>query len=166
MPNIDLLTKIKVTELWHNYSLANYEWLYCLNLLAGRSFNVFSHCPISPWLLREMAATRFDLENPVIYRELAMSVTGLSSVRIAADRAFLNSAPDCNETCQFIDHYLPPGQVMRYLMRCEPFKSQQIEDQTSSFASIAALCNQLRSSSGEARESIPKFFTFASVHQN
>jgi hypothetical protein len=135
-------------------------------LLTGQSFNVLRHYPISPLLIREIAATPFNLEDPAISRELAVSVTALSPVRIAAGDAFLNSARRANETCQFIDYYLPPGQVMRRLIRCEPVKSQPIEDQTPTFASIPGFWNRLCSSSDPAREWIPEFFTFSSFLQN
>jgi hypothetical protein len=55
---------------------------------------------------------------------------------------------------------------MQYLIRCEPFKSQQIEDQTPGFASIPAFWDRLPSSADPARECIPEFFTFASFLQN
>jgi hypothetical protein len=107
-----------------------------------------------------------NLEDPAIYPDLALSVTALSPVRMTAGDQFLNSARDGNETCQFVDHYLPPSQVMRYLVRCEPFNSQQIEDQTSGLPSIPAFWDRLRSSSDPARECIPEFFTFPSFLQN
>jgi hypothetical protein len=91
MPTIELLAKIKLTELWQNYFLTNYEYLYWLNLLAGRSFNVLSQYPIFPWLIRETSATRFGLEDPAIYRDLAVSVTALSPVRTSAGDAFLKA---------------------------------------------------------------------------
>nr|CDS29372.1 neurobeachin [Hymenolepis microstoma] len=63
--------------------MSNFDYLMCLNTLAGRSFNDLNQCPIFPWVLSNYTSRHLDLNEPKNYRDLSSPVGTLSTARKA-----------------------------------------------------------------------------------
>jgi hypothetical protein len=53
--NIDhmILNQEKVTDMWVNNKISNYEYLLYINHFSGRSFHDLSQYPIFPWVVKD-----------------------------------------------------------------------------------------------------------------
>jgi len=54
--------------LWRSGALTNWEYIICLNKLAGRSYNDLMQYPVFPFVLADYVSEKIDLNNPKIYR--------------------------------------------------------------------------------------------------
>lgn len=54
--------------LWRSGALTNWEYITCLNKLAGRSYNDLMQYPVFPFVLADYVSEKIDLNNPKIYR--------------------------------------------------------------------------------------------------
>lgn len=54
--------------LWRSGALTNWEYVTCLNKLAGRSYNDLMQYPVFPFVLSDYLSDKLDLNNPNIYR--------------------------------------------------------------------------------------------------
>jgi hypothetical protein len=66
----ELLKKLNMVEEWQNKNISNFEYLYFLNILSGRSLNDLSQYPVFPWILSDYTSEKLDLSNPSSYRDL------------------------------------------------------------------------------------------------
>lgn len=55
-------------SLWRSGALTNWEYITCLNKLAGRSYNDLMQYPVFPFVLADYTSEKIDLSNPKIYR--------------------------------------------------------------------------------------------------
>lgn len=65
IPGDDLSEAI---SLWRSGALTNWEYITCLNKLAGRSYNDLMQYPVFPFVLSDYTSEEIDLTNPKIYR--------------------------------------------------------------------------------------------------
>lgn len=65
IPGDDLSEAI---SLWRSGALTNWEYITCLNKLAGRSYNDLMQYPVFPFVLADYTSEKIDLSNPKIYR--------------------------------------------------------------------------------------------------
>jgi hypothetical protein len=63
--------------------ISNFDYLFALNLLAGRSFNDLAHYPVFPWVLCDYTSETIDLGDRAVYRDLSKPVGALSPGRLA-----------------------------------------------------------------------------------
>lgn len=55
-------------NLWQNGTISNWEYIMCLNKLAGRSYNDLMQYPVFPFVLSDYVSEKIDLNDPKIYR--------------------------------------------------------------------------------------------------
>jgi hypothetical protein len=53
-----------------------------LNSYAQRSMNDLTQYPVMPWIIKDYKSEKLDLEDPMIYRDLAISVGALDAKRL------------------------------------------------------------------------------------
>ena len=63
--SVEIFRKTKITELWQAMKLSNFEYIYYLNLLSGRSFNNIEYYPIFPAITGNIPTP--DLKDPKFY---------------------------------------------------------------------------------------------------
>ncbi|ESN92294.1 hypothetical protein HELRODRAFT_194322 [Helobdella robusta] len=51
--------------------ISNFEYLMCLNTLAGRSYNDLMQYPVFPWIVADYDSEELDFTNPFTFRDLA-----------------------------------------------------------------------------------------------
>ena len=124
------------TRLWQMGALSNFEYLMRLNTLAGRTYSDLTQYPVMPWVLSDFASDAIDLADPTHYRDLASPIGALN----VANHARLDSSYETLKTmCEEVDdinaapppfhfgsHYSSMGVVLFFLIRMEPFTTQQL----------------------------------------
>lgn len=65
MPGGDLSEAV---SLWRSGALTNWEYITCLNKLAGRSYNDLMQYPVFPFVLADYTSEKINLNNLIIYR--------------------------------------------------------------------------------------------------
>ena len=74
LSNCDLPRRIpgddlgEALALWRNKSLTNWEYITCLNKLAGRSYNDLMQYPVFPFVLADYTSEKINLNDSKIYR--------------------------------------------------------------------------------------------------
>ena len=66
---------------------STFDYLWALNLAAGRSANDLSQFPVFPWVLADFSSPSLDLACPAAFRDLAKPMGALSAARLAAGKA-------------------------------------------------------------------------------
>ena len=175
LPPQVLITKLKLVELWQSYQITNYEYLYYLNMLSGRSFNSFSQYPVYPWLVREIKNQVFNLLDDDVYRDLSVCSSALSEYRKERAEAQFHilTGDMAEEDCQWRFHYLPAAHIFEYLIRFEPFVTQHIILQNRKFDhadrlfySIPSLWEAMYGKGNTGKECIPEFYTLPQMLKN
>ena len=60
-----------VTQRWERGEISNFEYLMCLNTLAGRSYNDLMQYPVFPWIVQDYDSEELDCHNPATFRDLS-----------------------------------------------------------------------------------------------
>mmetsp|Transcript_3651 Transcript_3651/g.5568 ORF Transcript_3651/g.5568 Transcript_3651/m.5568 type:complete len:2959 (-) Transcript_3651:158-9034(-) len=167
----------KIAQMWRRGKMSNFEYLMCLNKMAGRTFNDVTQYPVFPWVLSDYSSEDIDLNDPKVYRDLTKPVGALNEERLAAlierynDLASFGFAD--NERFLYGSHYSSPGVVLHYLLRQEPFTSMAIELQSGRFDcpdrlffDIAGCWNSCMTSTSDVKELVPELFTCPEVLLN
>lgn len=55
-----LIGEKSVTQRWERGEISNFEYLMCLNTLAGRSYNDLMQYPVFPWIVADYDAEVID----------------------------------------------------------------------------------------------------------
>ena len=155
----------KLTKKWKNGALSNYEYLYWVNMFAGRSFRDLTQYPVYPWVLSDYTSTAVNLGDEKIYRDLSKPIGTLNEQRL---KMLIEARKELDEidASLYRVHYSNPAYVLLYLVRCEPFTSLHIEFQNGYFdnpdrlfASIPSAWASVTSEALDLRELIPEFFS-------
>ena len=72
----------RMTDLWSQGHLSNFQYLTLLNHLSGRSVLDLSQYPVFPWILRNYHGEDIDLSDIRNYRDLSRPVGALSSDKL------------------------------------------------------------------------------------
>ena len=169
--------KTRLTELWQQRRITNFDYLMALNRMAGRSFNDISQYPVFPWVLSDYTSESIDLNDSSVYRDLTKPIGALNPDRLAQ---LLERYRDLelfgfSEAERFLygSHYSSPGIVLHYLIRQEPFTSMAIELQSGRFDcpdrlffDFAGSWNGCLTSSSDVKELIPEFFCLPEMFLN
>jgi len=158
--------EMNLSRKWRLGEVSNYEYLYWLNVLSGRSINDLSQYPVFPWVLSDYNINSVDLNDPKFFRDLSIPVGALNPERLSNLLSLYNDTKDQPYSCIYRFHYSAPAYVINYLIRLEPFTSLHIALQNGRFDHA----NRLFSSIGDAyescispqsdfREVIPEFFS-------
>ena len=166
MPSSELFQKSKISVAWQNRRISNYQYLFYLNLLSGRSFHDISQYPVFPWILKEYGKSEIDLNDPSVYRDLSIPMGAMNEKRLATCRNMMNESFEVYEKCLYRVFYSNPGMVIGFLIRSEPFTTLHIQLQSGKFDFPDRIFNSIEfsfksasSSVGDFAELIPEFFS-------
>lgn len=172
-----IFRKTRLSELWQQRKISNFDYLMALNRMAGRSFNDITQYPVFPWVLADYTSETIDLSDSGVYRDLSKPIGALNADRLAQ---LLERYRDLElfgftEAEKFLygSHYSSPGIVLHYLIRQEPFTTMAIELQSGRFdcpdrlfLDIAGSWNGCLASSSDMKELIPEFFCLPEMFLN
>ena len=163
-PAAQLYAKLQLCAKWQSRAISNYEYLYCLNMLAGRSFNDISQYPVFPIILTN--TPELDLKNIECYRDLSCPVGLLRNTRESLLEQY-NEIEDEQDKCMYHTFFSSSILVCNILIRVEPFTSLHIAFQDRKFDHASRLFSNIRKFTeftpthrGDVREMIPEFYTF------
>ena len=161
----ELLIKSDLVKAWQENAISNFEYLFSLNLLAGRSLNDLSKYPVFPWIFSDYTSETINLNDPNIYRRLDLPLGALNEERLETIKIFLKEVDDPTELCLYRTHYSNAACVIGYLIRTEPFTSMHIILQDGKFDhadrifhSIESAWRSVSSQLNDYRELIPQFY--------
>ena len=163
--NSDLLHNSTFTDLWVEGKMSNYQYIYFLNIISGRSINDISQYPIFPWIICDYKRSDFALDDPSFYRDLSKPIGALSEKRLNQCKMVYETMDDPLQRCFYRSNMSNPSCVCGYMIRSEPFTSLHIKLQDGKFDhpnrlfySVEAAWKSVTTTSGDYRELIPQFF--------
>ncbi|KAK9307869.1 hypothetical protein QLX08_001934 [Tetragonisca angustula] len=174
IPGDDLSEAI---SLWRSGALTNWEYITCLNKLAGRSYNDLMQYPVFPFVLSDYTSEKIDLTNPKIYRNFKRPmavqdkkneqhyINNYNYLKQALSEG-LNLISLNQEPFHYGSHYSNSGTVLHFLVRLPPFTSMFLSYQDNNFdipdRTFHALATTWRltscDSTTDVKELIPEFF--------
>lgn len=156
---------LKIQKRWSTGEMTNYEYIWWLNALSGRSIHDTSQYPVYPWILSDYRSSQLDLNDPNVYRDLSKPVGALNKERLDNLKFLYNEMKSTPFACLYRFHYSTPAYVILYLLRKEPFTTLHIQLQNERFDhpnrlffSIASAWDSVTSTQSDFRELIPEFF--------
>lgn len=165
LPPSKLVEQLDLPRRWRDWEIPTFDYLYYLNLLAGRTYSDLYNYPIMPWLITDCSAM-IDIENPYIYRNLGIPVPALSTA--AFTTAVANSDPSDSSSCLFQELPSCEAAITSTLVRTQPFLRRYVELQLDGgiFQSVKASVDRLLADDGHKWECPPEFFTFPEAFVN
>ncbi|XP_076766095.1 lysosomal-trafficking regulator mauve isoform X3 [Xylocopa sonorina] len=174
IPGDDLSEAI---SLWRSGALTNWEYITCLNKLAGRSYNDLMQYPVFPFVLANYTSEKIDLNDPKIYRNFKRPmavqdkkneqhyINNYNYLKQALSEG-LNLIALNQEPFHYGSHYSNSGTVLHFLVRLPPFTSMFLCYQDDNFdipdRTFHALATTWRltscDSTTDVKELIPEFF--------
>ena len=165
------------TDLWRAGDLSTLDYLIYLNVASGRSHSDLSQWPVMPWVLRDYASERLDLNDVSRFRDLSRPVGALEPGRLRAFReraaqmreatltGVLPRAPPDASGKHFLygTHYSSPGYVLYWLLRSDPdhhlrLQSGAFDAPDRLFHGLAESFDGALLSTADVKELIPEFF--------
>ena len=182
-PNYDKFIKSlrsKIISQWVQGKISNFDFLMHLNSFAGRSYNDLTQYPVFPWVIADYESNDIDLNNPNIYRDLALPMGALGLARAAQFRERYESLQsnytrnDEPPPFHYGTHYSCAAYVLNYLLRLEPFSRLALSIQGGKFDLADRLFNDIgaswrsasRDNLQDVRELIPEFYYLPEFLQN
>ncbi|VDM35198.1 unnamed protein product, partial [Hydatigera taeniaeformis] len=169
------LSLSQATQRWQRREMSNFDYLMCLNTLAGRSFNDLNQYPIFPWVLANYTDSHLDLNEPANYRDLSKPVGALDPARKAFfDERYADWDDPTQPAFHYGTHYSTAAFVLNYLIRLEPFTTLFLNMQQGGkfdhpnrmFYSVKATWAGCLQSSTNVKELIPEFFYLPEMFEN
>ena len=168
-----VLKDFDIVRLWQHNKISNYEYLYWLNMISGRSFHDLSQYPVYPWVLSNYASDKLDLKNRENYRDLSKPIGTLNRDRLEELKTLYDELEGDPCRCHYRVFYSSSATVVNYLIRCEPFTTCHISLQSGAFdvasriiTSVPSTWNSVISPRPDFRELIPEFFTLPNMFRN
>ncbi|KYN43656.1 Lysosomal-trafficking regulator [Trachymyrmex septentrionalis] len=162
---------------WRSGALTNWEYITCLNKLAGRSYNDLMQYPVFPFVLADYVSEKIDLNNPKIYRNFKRPMAVQDKKN---EQHYINNYNYLKQTLteglnlialnqgpfHYGSHYSNSGTVLHFLVRLPPFTSMFLCYQDNNFdipdRTFHALATTWRltscDSTTDVKELIPEFF--------
>ncbi|EGR33579.1 neutral sphingomyelinase activation associated factor, putative [Ichthyophthirius multifiliis] len=158
---ISELSLDKVTLMWQNKKISNYEYLMNLNHAGNRSFADLSQYPVFPWILKNYDSEEIDLNDPHNYRDLRKTVGEFNLQRFKDFKDRYNEMPP--PKFLYGTHYSTPGYVIGYLVRNKPeymlkLQSGKFDKPDRLFKSIKGDWRNVMQNPTSLKELIPQFF--------
>jgi hypothetical protein len=174
VPHPQFIADLKLTEMWVNGDLSNFQYLMRLNIFGGRTFSDGSLYPVFPWVLCDYESSSIDLTDPSIYRDLKSPMGALTEPRISDLRAHLKDFRHLGTKAFLYNScYVSPLCIYLWLIRVEPFTTLHIELQSGKFDHAARLFNSIgnaykmaSSHMNDYRELIPEFYFTSTFLEN
>lgn len=128
------INKKLITSQWQRGEISNFDYLMLLNTLAGRSYNDLTQYPIFPWVLCQFDGEEIDLQCKSSYRDLSKPMGAITDSRKNAFEERFNLWDDPKiPKFHYGSHYSSAAIVLYYMIRLEPFTSQNIQLQGGKF---------------------------------
>ena len=175
----------RITRMWQEGQITNFDYLMHLNKLAGRTFNDLMQYPVFPFVLADYSSDILDLKNAKSFRNLKKPV----SVQDPAKEqryieTYRNLATDLQRSHEGVcpgvgpfhygSHYSNTGVVLHFLVRLPPFSSMFLQYQDGNFDlpdrtfhSIGKAWSMVSGeSSSDVKELIPDMFCLPEILTN
>lgn len=173
----------RLSQMWRDGRITNFDYLTCLNKLAGRSFNDLMQYPIFPFVLSNYNSERLDLTDPINFRKLKRPMAIQEEEK---ETIFIKNYHDYQSTNLSIglsgmskpyhygNHYSNSATVLHFLVRLPPFTQMLIQYQDNNFDqpdrtfhSIASTWQLItHDSNTDFKELIPEFFFLPEMFLN
>lgn len=162
----------RVTKMWLENKIDNFEYLLELNKIASRSFHDLSQYPIFPWVLKDYRSEKLDLSDiKKTYRDFLFPIGAQDEVRRDELKVNFSQFIDCGiPPFHHGSHYSNGGIVLHYLVRIEPFAYQARLLQNNAFdvsdrlfISLDNAWESCISNGGDVKELVPELFFFTDV---
>lgn len=176
LQRVNLNTNLnRLTQLWREGRLTNFDYLTCLNKLAGRSFNDLMQYPVFPFVLSNYTSSTLDLTKAENFRKLKRPMAVQNEEKEAVFVNNYNHSKSSNlsiglsgvtEPYHYGNHYSNSATVLHFLVRLPPFTQILIQYQDNNFdqpdRTFHSMANtwQLitKDSNTDFKELIPEFF--------
>ncbi|XP_076823781.1 neurobeachin-like protein 1 isoform X1 [Clavelina lepadiformis] len=172
----ELLRASGLTQKWIQREISNFDYLMQLNTIAGRTYNDLSQYPVFPWILKDYASEKLEIDNPDFYRDLSKPIGVLNPKNEKEVRERYEHFEDPNGVISkfhYGSHYSNAAIVLFYMLRMEPFTTLHIQLQAGrfdlsdrQFHSIAATWQTMMDTSNDVKELIPEFFYMPEFLEN
>lgn len=173
----------KLNQLWRDGRLTNFDYLTCLNKLAGRSFNDLMQYPVFPFILSNYTAKTLNLEQPSNFRKLQKpmaiqnpekEVNFISNYQNTQSTILSAGLSSVTQAYHYSNHYSNSATVLHFLVRLPPFTQMLIQYQDNNFDqpdrtfhSVANTWQLItRDSNTDFKELIPEFFYLPEMFLN
>ncbi|CCW66986.1 unnamed protein product [Phytomonas sp. Hart1] len=152
---------------WLSREMSNFDYLMCLNLLAGRSVNDMAQYPVFPWILADYTSETLDLGNPETFRDLSKPIgaCGDDKRRERVKELYEETKAMGDVPSHYFTHYSSAAVVLYYLMRLEPFttlyillQGGQFDHPDRMFHIMSTAFNGIINNMQDTRELIPELF--------
>lgn len=173
----------RMTQLWRDGRLTNFDYLTCLNKLAGRSFNDLMQYPVFPFVLSNYTSDILDLNLSSNFRNLKRPMA-IQDPKKEAN--FINNYENSKTTSvpigvgvmskpyHYGNHYSNSATVLHFLVRLPPFTQMLIQYQDDNFDqpdrtfhSVASTWQLItQDSNTDFKELIPEFFYLPEMFLN
>ncbi|XP_075213392.1 protein FAN-like [Lycorma delicatula] len=158
---LDESNQEKITLLWQNGVLSNYDYLLYLNSLADRTFNDLTQYPVFPWVIADYSSQNLDLDNPETYRDLSKPVGALNPERFSKLKERYEEMP--HPRFLYGSHYSTPGFVLFYLVRKFPhymlcLQNGRFDHPDRMFNSIPDVWRNVLTNMSDFKELVPEFY--------
>ncbi len=164
--------RAKITSLWVQGKITNFEFIMQINSFAGRTYNDLTQYPVFPWVLADYESEKIDLNDPSIYRDFSKPMGAQTQTRANQFKDRYESLKQSYAAgvgpppFHYGTHYSCAAYVLHYLMRLEPFSRLALALQGGKFDVADRLFHNIGSSWNSAssdniqdvRELIPEFF--------
>ena len=168
-----VLKDFKVIERWQSGNCSNYQYLYMLNIICGRSYNDLNQYPVFPWVISNYKSKTIDLKDPKNYRDLSKPMGSFDKSRLENLLIGFNEVDDPTMKCMYRVFYSNPAHTIGFMIRMEPFTSLHIKLQSGQFdiagrifSSVSEAWESALHESGDFRELIPEFYSLPEFLEN
>ena len=153
----------RVTDMWRNCLISNFDYLMYLNHLAGRSVNDIGQYPILPWTVSNMTSVTLDLTEESNFRNFSLPIAATNKVKLEQSRQRALQMP-LSERFLFGSFYSNPAFVMYFLIRRYPECHLRLHgghfDHTARlFTSLKGAWEAVADSGSATMELIPEFYS-------
>jgi beige protein homolog 1 len=158
------------TKKWMKGEMSNFQYLMCINTMAGRTFNDLTQYPVFPWVLADYTSEELDLNNPKTFRNFAKPMGCQTPEREAKFRdkykQFAEMGPDGDPPFHYGTHYSSAMIVCGYLIRLQPYVQSYLILQGGNFDHADRLFDSIgqawtsasQQNMTDVRELTPEFF--------
>jgi hypothetical protein len=177
------LKQSNLTVLWQQRKMSNFEYLFHLNSLAGRSYKDISQFPVFPWVLQDYTSNTLDLKDPGVYRDLSQPMGALNPKRwkefetryesfkgdkehALAHGVIPTKDDNTIEPFMYGSHYSNEGIVLYYLLRQQPYTDSARQLQGGKFdlpdrlfTSVHRAWELSLNETSDVKELTPEFYT-------
>ena len=164
-----LIGEKSVVQRWERGEITNFQYLMCLNTLAGRSYNDLMQYPVFPWILADYDSDELDLNSPLTFRDLSKPMGAQTSERLRQfEKRYQEWEDPSGETppYHYGTHYSSAMIVASYLLRLESFTQIFLRLQGGHFDLADRLFHSIKdnwlsaskNNMADVKELIPEFF--------